>query len=917
MEIESTQTQKAHLEFPPKTGDMSIAKNTRFGPYEIIAPVGAGGMGEVYRARDTRLGRDVAVKVLPSSYSDNKERLHRFEQEACAAGALNHPNILSIYDIGTHNGSPYVVSELLEGQTLRERLNGSVLPSRKAIDYARQIAHGLAAAHEKGILHRDLKPENLFLTKDERVKILDFGLAKLIGPADAQAQTEIPTRRIDTNPGVVMGTVGYMSPEQLQGKAADHRSDIFSFGAILYEMLSGRRAFHGQSAAETMSAILKEDPADLSETNKNVAPALERVVHHCLEKNREARFHSASDLAFALEALSGGTSISDQTATAIAPTWERPKRRERLLWIVSTGLLGLALLAALPFVIAYFRRAPTAEQQATRFLMFPPEKSVLIGGGQHISPDGLRLVYVAIGADGKRLLWTRALDSLTAQPLPGTEDAANPFWSPDGRFVGFFAAGSKLKKIEVTGGPTQTLADAQGSLGGTWNHDGVIVFAKAPEGILYRVSAAGGTPTPITTLDESRKQTAHLWPYFLPDGRHFLYLARSVQRENTGIYVGALDSKEQKLLVNADSSPVYAQPGFLLFVRERTLMAQHFDADKLQLSGEPFSVVEQSGYNPVNGRAYFSVSQTGVLVFLNSDSPGTQLGWVDRGGKQLATIGTTAVDNGLRLSPDGKRLAVSRLDPQVGSADIWLIDLARNTPSRFTFDSANDTAPVWSPDGSRIAFASNRDTVPHIYQKPSNGTGNDELLFKASDPTGPHDWSPDGRFILFGLLSPKTNVDLWLLPLFGDQKPAPFLQTEFTENQGRFSPDGRWVAYTSNESGPYQVYVQSFPTSGGKWQVSTAGGAQPQWRHDGKELFYLSPDRKIMAVEVNAAGPTFVPGVPKPLFEARFSTLFPGPPGGTYYAVASNGQRFLVNTLAGEPALPLTVVLNWTAGLKR
>jgi serine/threonine protein kinase len=906
------------LEFPPKTSDMSIAKNTRLGPYEIIAPVGAGGMGEVYRARDTRLGRDVAVKVLPSTYADNKERLHRFEQEACAAGALNHPNILSIYDIGTHDGSPYVVSELLEGQTLRERLNGSVIPSRKATDYARQIAHGLAAAHEKGILHRDLKPENLFLTKDERVKILDFGLAKLTGPADAQAQTEIPTRRIDTNPGVVMGTVGYMSPEQLQGKAVDHRSDIFSFGAILYEMLSGRRAFHGESAAETMSAILKEDPADLSETNKNIASALERVVHHCLEKNREARFHSASDLAFALDALSGTASISDQTATAIAPTWERPKRRERLVWIVATGLLGLALLAALPFAIAYFRSTPPTEPHTTRFLIFPPEKSALIGGGQHISPDGLRLVYVAINSDGKRLLWTRPLDSLTAQSLPGTEEAANPFWSPDGRFVGFFAGGSKLKKIEFTGGPTQTLADVQGSLGGTWNRDGVIVFARSFGDRLYRVSASGGTPTPVTTLDESHKETAHLWPYFLPDGRHFLYLARSVQRENTGIYVGALDSKERKLLVNADSSPVYAPPGFLLFVRERTLMAQPFDADRLQLTGEPFSIVDQAGYNAANGRAFFSVSQTGVLVFLSSDSPGTQLAWVDRGGKQLAAVGTTAVDNGLRLSPNGKQLAVSRLDPQTASADIWLIDLARNTPSRFTFDPANEIAPVWSPDGSRIVFASNRDGVAHIYQKMANGTGNDEVLFKATDPTGPHDWSPDGKFILFGVLSPKTNVDIWLLPLFGDQKPASFIQTEFTETQGRFSPDERWVAYTSNESGSYQVYVRSFPTSGGKWQVSTGGGAQPQWRHDGKELFYLAPDRNVMAVEVNGTGPTFVPGVPKPLFEARFSTLFPGGPGATYYAVTDNGQRFLVNTLAGDSALvPFTVVLNWTAGLKR
>ena len=897
---------------------MSIATATRLGPYEIIAPVGAGGMGEVYRARDTRLGRDVAVKVLPSSYADNKERLQRFEQEACAAGALNHPNILSIHDIGTHNGSPYVVSELLEGETLRERLNGSVLPARKAIDYARQIAQGLAAAHEKGIIHRDLKPENLFIVRDGRVKILDFGLAKLTGAADVQTQTDIPTRRVDTDPGVVMGTVGYMSPEQLQGKTLDHRSDIFSFGAIFYEMLSGRRAFHGESAAETMSAILKEDPPDLSETNKNIAPALERVVHRCLEKNREARFHSASDLAFALDALSGASSISGQTATAIASVWERPKRRERLLWIGATALLALALLAALPFVIAYLRSKPAIESHATRFFVFPPEKATLTGGGQHISPDGQRIVFRANGADGKALLWTRSLDSLTAQPLAGTEDPINPFWSPDSRFVGFFTGASKLKRIEFTGGPAQTLADTQGGGGGTWNRDGTIVYARTFGDRLYRVPATGGAANPVTTLDESRKETAHLWPYFLPDGRHFLYLARSVQRGNTGIYVGALDSNERKLLVNADSSPVYAPPGFLLYLRERTLMAQPFDANKLELTGEPFPIAEQVGYNAVNGRAFFSASETGILAFLSSSAPNTQLVWFDRAGKQLALVGAPAADNGLRLSPDEKRLAVSRLDPQTGSADIWLIDLARNNPSRFTFDPANETAPVWSPDGSRIVFASNREGVANMYQRLSNGTGNDELLLKSAQPTGPYDWSQDGKFILFGMISSKTGSDIWLLPLFGDQKPTPFIETEFVETQPRFSPDDRWVAYTSNESGTYQVYVQSFPTSGGKWQVSTGGGAQPQWRRDGRELFYLAPDRKIMAVEVNGAGPTFVAGVPKPLFDVHVSTIFPGAGGATYYEVTGDGQRFLVNTIAGDPTpVPLTVVLNWKAGLKR
>ncbi|HJZ80376.1 MAG TPA: protein kinase, partial [Pyrinomonadaceae bacterium] len=741
---------------------------------------------------------------------------------------------------------------------------------------------------------------------------------KLTGAADPQLQTEIPTRRLDTDPGVVMGTVGYMSPEQLRGQSVDHRSDIFSFGAIFYEMLSGRRAFHGVSPAETMSAILKEEPPDLSQTNKNIAPALERVVHHCLEKNREARFHSASDLAFALEALSGATTTSGQTATALPSVWERPKRRERRLWIGATALLGLALLAALPFVIGYFQSTTPTEGHATRFFVFPPEKSTVLGGGQHISPDGTRLVFVAIGADGKRLLWTRPLDSLSAQPLAGTEDAQNPFWSPDSRTVGFFAAGTKLKKIESTGGPAQTLADVQGSAGATWNREGTIVFARSGTDGLYRVSATGGPSAQVTSIDKSRKETGHLWPYFLPDGRHFLYLVRSTQRENTGIYVGTLDSQEGKLLVNVDSSPVYVPPGFLLYVRERTLMAQRFDANKLQLSGEPFPIAEQLGFNLVTGRGFFSASETGVLVFFTNSAPNTQLIWVDRQGKQIELVGATAVDTGVRLAPDEKRLAVTRLDPQTASADIWLIDLARNNPSRFTFDPANETAPVWSPDGSRIVFASNREGVVNMYQRLSNGTGTDEVVLKSAQPVGPYDWSPDGKFILYGTISPNTGNDLWLLPLFGDQKPTPFIQTEFNETQGRFSPDGRWVAYSSNESGQFQVYVQSFPISGGKWQVSTTGGAQPQWRRDGKELFYLAPDRKIMSVEVNGPGSTFVPGIPKPLFDVRVITLFPGAGGAIYYAATGDGQRFLVNTLAGDSTpVPFTVVLNWTAGLKR
>src|SRR3989449_1428396 len=494
---------------------MPLNPGTKLGPYEIVSPLGAGGMGEVYRARDTRLGRDVAVKVLPSSFSADADRLHRFEQEACAAGALNHPNILIVHDIGNHDGSPYVVSELLEGETLRERMGGAAQPQRKAIDYALQVAHGLAAAHEKRIVHRDLKPDNIFITKDGRVKILDFGIAKLTQVEGAEAQTDIPMRRVDTGPGVVMGTVGYMSPEQVRGQKVDHRSDIFSFGAILYEMLSGRRAFHRESTADTISAILKEHPPDLSETNQRISPALERLVNHCLEKNPEERFHSASDLAFALEALSGSTATSAQTVAmpAFGPRWF--KRRELIAWAVA----GIAILIAVALTISHFRRPPT-ESRAVRLFVPPPEKASF--GSFAISPDGLRLAFVATDASGKTLLWIRPLDSINARPLPGTEEALYPFWSPDSRFIGFFAGG-KLKKTEVTGVPAQPLCNAAIPLGGTWRRAGAIVFEPSPTGPLYRVSAAGGEPTPVTTLDKSRQETSHRWPYFLPDGRHFLY----------------------------------------------------------------------------------------------------------------------------------------------------------------------------------------------------------------------------------------------------------------------------------------------------------------------------------------------------------------------------------------------------------
>jgi len=886
---------------------MTMAPGTRLGPYEIIAPIGAGGMGEVYRARDARLGRDVAVKVLPSDLSTDGDRLQRFEQEACAAGALNHPNILSIYDVGTHDGTPYVVSELLEGDTLRQRLGGATLAPRRVIDYALQIASGLAAAHDKGIVHRDLKPENLFVTKDGRLKILDFGIAKLTGANDHKySQSEILTRRVHTDPGKVIGTAGYMSPEQVRGLEADHRSDLFSLGAILYEMLSGRRAFHGESAVETMNAILKEDPPELSQTNQQIAPGLERVVDHCLEKNREERFQSARDLAFALNALSGSSATSAPTATVstFAPHWL--KRRELMAWIVA----GISVVAVLALAVLYFRRPPT-ETHAVRFFFNPPEKNGF--GDFALSPDGLRLAFVATDASGKTLLWVRSLDSTTAQPLPGTDEADDPFWSPDSRSIGFFAGG-KLKKIGASGGPAQTLCNSRGPRGATWNRDGVIVFVPSFNEALYQVSAAGGEPTPVTTLDKSRMETSHRWPHFLPDGHHFLYTVNGGS-ESRGIYVGSLDGKEKRRLLNDVSSDgEYAPPGYLLFRRESALMAQAFDADKLQFTSNPFPIADQVGYDASTFRTFFSISQTGVLAY-DSNSGKTQLAWIDRNGRQLSSVSQPSNYFRPWLSPDEKQVAVDDVDAQ-GNRDIWIIDLARGNPTRFTFDPAVDWLPVWSPDGSKILFASNREGDFNLYEKPTTGAGKEVLLLKTDLSKSPTDWSADGRYILYTVNDPKTKFDLWVLPLFGDQKPFPFLQTEFNERNGRLSPDGRWMAYYSDESGgDYQIYVQSFPAGGSKFQVSTNGGAFAAWRGDGKELYYLSPDKKLMAVDVKGAGDTFERGVPRPLFDMRVSNFTSAQ---ARFAVTGDGQKFLVNNTIGESTSgPITVVLNWTADLKK
>ncbi|MFI5165494.1 MAG: protein kinase [Thermoanaerobaculales bacterium] len=896
-----------------------MQNGTRLGPYEIVAPLGAGGMGVVYRAKDTRLGREVALKFLPEGFADDPERHARFEREAKLLASLNHPHIAALYGLEHLDSQHGLVMELVDGEGLDERIARGAIPPDEAIPIALQIADALEAAHEKGIAHRDLKPANVKVRSDGTVKVLDFGLAKAWEDQGANSDPALsPTiTGHHTRAGVILGTAAYMSPEQARGKPVDKRADIWAFGCVLYEMLTGERTFGGDTITDVIAAVVTREP-DWTRLPSEITPRTREALKRCMEKDPKRRFRDIGDARFELEEGARASSAEPRSGVPAPVVTTPPPRRAALPWIASA--LGLAL--AVTFAVAFVRTG-SDHPRSVRAYILPTDKTHFTfngsTGGAVLAPDGTRIVYAATDEAGRKLLWLRPLDSLTAQPLEGTDGASYPFWSPDSRFVGFFVPG-KLKKIDILGGPPQTICDASSGRGGTWSPDGVIVFAPDVYGGMRRVSSAGGASAPITELDRSRGQTSQRWPVFLPDGRRFLFWAgnpTASSQETRGIYVGSLDDKSQRFLFQADSDALYAPPGYLLYLREQTVMAHPFDAGSLKFKGEAFPVAEDVASPESYRLGRFSVSQDGTLVYLTGQNDRAQVLWLNASGQQAGgSLGEAAIIGGIRLSPSGQTLAEIVQEPQTKNVDVWLVDLARGVKTRFTFDPAADFDPVWSPDGSRIAWAANTKGHFDLYVKSSTGAGEAEALLASEEDKYCTDWSHDGRFIAFTELDPKGNngADIWILPLFGDRKPYSFLATPFNEGNAVFSPDGRWLAYQSNESGKTEIYITPFPQAGGKWQVSQGGGLTPSWRADGQGLYFSTPDGRLMEAPVAAKGPAVEVGAPHEFSKVQMSSPNPGAWG---YAATPKSDRVLVLQSEKGVAVPLTLVTHWTEGLKR
>ena len=884
---------------------MSLTPGTRLGPYEIVSMLGAGGMGEVYRARDTRLGRDVAVKVLPQHLADTDDARARLEREAKAISGLNHPNICTLFDIGHEGGVDYLVMELIEGETLTARLTRGALPPAELLRVAVQTAEALDAAHRRGIIHRDLKPGNIMLTRGG-TKLMDFGLARAVMPdsAPGDLSSAMTISRALTTQGTLVGTFMYMSPEQLEGREADARSDLWALGCVIYEMATGGRAFDGKSQAGLIGAIMSADPPSIAQAAPLSAPGLDRVVKACLAKDPEERIQTAHDVKLQLQWVAEGGS----QAGVPAPVAARRRHRERLAWIVA-GALGVA--AVLGVLTSPLHRDPVPE--VTRFGISPPAGARTMTWPR-ISPDGKLLAFQAADSVGTTRLWVRPLNALVANPLPGTEDAGRPFWSPDSRYLAYFL-GNQLKKVAVAGGPPQLICETRSAADGSWGARDIILFDGAAGDSLRQVSANGGVASAATTIDRTANETEHAWPCFLPDGDHFLYLAfMSGGESGRTLRLGSLGSDSHVDLGPMASRMEFAPPDLVLFTIDATLMARRLDVGKGRWRGDPFPVAERVVVRG-NGQANFSVSHNGVLTAMTGGSSDRrELAWVDRTGRRLRTEGDPATYTDLALSPDGESLAYGAVDPKAGTQDLWVRDLARGVTSRLTFTDENEIMPVWSPDGRHIAFAANRNGTFGLYEKRADGTSQEDTLFAPKFHAGPTDWSRDGNLIAL-LAMPTGNADIWTYDVHHGQDPHGVVGSDFAEMNGMFSPDGRWLAYPSVETGRPEIYVRAFPGPGGKWQVSTGGGDEAQWRDDGQELFYRGDSGTVMMAVPISTTPTFRAGTAVRLFDA---TLARGDLARNRYEVTGDGQQFLLNLpLDSNQGDAFNVVLNWAVEFAR